>query len=761
MAIQIKYPSVNAVSVQLSASRGSPAKLFVTGGSAGGIPFSGRLIGSASEIAVGRNFTITEHIDNSIYLDQNNIILFRRGMPSRVINKCASIVVPQIIISGNASGASVRFRDVVRKFCVDRLAGVNTIGEEDWAESPCAGSQTRYSAKEALGIIGAPGGATYLCSYEGQYRSVLSSIYADMGCSYWWNFTGAGIGMICSAGGGNMGEKTGCNITSSINGSTMDGTRSHGSFTYAKEPNEEIRTANFQRTDWYRFTSTAYRGIIYPTYKEILRSIWGGIDAYQDLAAGTPPTSDYINGGAMYLIDIEEDDLLTAFHQKFSWDPNKTVNQNWSKILGLPELRTDAWGNIESADDVAAGSCFLVRKCPPKFFRSTQLEIFYPHESISTNFLKIAGGSESSFLKVQKTEITSAPAASLRGYDICGATPNDLLGNTAIGTWRSAQLWSPDDAEEGITDFSNSTLNLNLQEALADCVIGVNAEPWAWLEGIQIAKYLGDSDLKSKQETWNKYIEGDMEGTLRFHLKRGWSVVWVRPPRLSVSISPTLGVNCNDLQSVAGYVDASSVLEPPQMNVEIDELSGVCTSVIQEWIDEYGIIGDEDVNADDDYKPGLLSAVADGIVLKCGNASKIVIFPSFSPLQIVSRISTSFGVQAKLSEGKIGTGRWVGQGSLSSSNSLQHTISVTDITADNAGGVVNIPNNSGGGSIGYSKYTATDFCCPIDGLLESFNATIGTEGVSVSYSYRGVNPSPGISQIKVNNKTLSRGFVTV
>jgi hypothetical protein len=763
MAIQIRYPSINAVSVQLSASRGSPAKLFVTGGSAGGIPFSGRQIGSGSEIGIGRNFTITEYIDNSVYLDQNNIILFRRGMPSRPVTACADVTLPQVIIQGNSSGASVTFQDVLVRICVERLAGTDTLGVEDWAESPCAGSQARYPASNALSIIGAPGGGSFLCSYEGQYRSVLASIYADMGCAYWWNFASGGIGKICSAGGGDRGIQVGCDITSSVSGSTLDGTRSHGSFTYARSPTEEIRSTNFTKTDWETFEVSAYKGLIYPTYDEILRSIWGGIDAYNDIAYGIPPSTDYINSTLIGLPELNSDDLITAFQQKFSWDPSKSPSKNWSKILGLPDIRFDVWGGVQSGDEVTAGTCFLARKAPPKFFRKTQLELFYPYKKVSRSYKDKQSSNIS--LKVKNTTITVVPEAVARGFDACGTTTEDIIGDASYGLWRSGQLWSRDDAEEGITDFSNSILNLNLQESIADCVVAVNFEPWLWLEAIKISRYIeSTADPITQSSIFNDYLEGEMAGTLRYLQKRGWSIVWVRPPRFAVDINGITDINCNDLQSVAGYISPNDITQDPKpiedQNNEGADAEGTCTSEVQRWLDAYGTIGEEDVQANRDYKPGLLSAVARGVTIACGNASKSVIFPSEHGIRVVAKIVSSFEVTARLNAGSVGQGGWASAGSMSGS-SLQHTVSVTDVTADNAGGVTNIPNNSGGGVIGYSKYNAIDFCCPIDGFLESLSASIGPEGVSVSYAYRGLSPAPGITQVRQNNKTISRGSVTV
>lgn len=763
MAIQIQYPAIDAVSVQLSASRGSPAKLIVTGGSSGriGVPFAGKTIGSGSEIAVGRDFTITEHIDNSIYLDQNNIILFRRGMPSVKIVKCMNIVVPQVIISGNAFGASVTFRDITRTFCVDRLRGIDTIGEEDWAENPCAGSQTRYPALQALAIIGAPSSGNFLCSYEGQYRSVLSSIYSDMGCAYWWNFAGGGIGMVCGSGGGDYGPKSGCNIISSVNGSTLEGSRTHSSFVYMRSQAEELRNTSFTRTNWGTFSSSPKYGVLYPTNREILRSIWGGIDAYDDLVAGVPPSSDYINGGIMSLPDISEDKIISEFQSKFGWNPNKSTEENWSRILGIPDIRSDAWGNITNGDDVSAGLCFLVRKTPPKFNRTTALELYYPYDGLSSASLASASIS-SSALRIVNTSVVVTPQASYRGYDTaCKSTPDDITGNTGMGYWRSAQLWSPDDAEEGIEDFSNSKLSLNLQEALADCVINVSSEPWLWLEGVKISRSVGSDDPASKKDIMDEYNKGNMEGTLRYNIKRGWSIVWIRPPRLAVTFDKITGINCSDLQSVAGYVNPNEIVVSPAQITSENGLSGTCGGPIKEWMEDYGVIGDKDLEADQEYKPGLEHAMADGIELSCGDSSKIVYFPSMSDLHGVVKVTSSFAAQAGLGD-NIGAGYgWLAIGNRSSKEGLQHTISITDVTPDNGAGLINIPNNIGGGSIGYSKYTATDFCCPIDGMLESLSASIGQDGISVSYSYRGLSPMPGMTQVRVANKALSRGSTTI
>lgn len=765
MAIQIQYPFINAISLSLSTSRGSPARLYAVGGPGNGVPFDGSLIGTGAELAVGRNFTISEYIDSSIYLDQNNIILFRRGMPSKIIKKQKDVVVPVVRISGNARSAKVLFYDKKIKITVERLKGTDTLGEEDWSDSPCSGSQTRYLADDALNIIGAPGAGDYWCSYEGQYRSVLSSIYSDIGCTYWWNFATGGLGKICTSSGGNNGLAQGCNIISSVSGTTKEGTRTHSSFTYEREQIEEIRSISFSKTFKSSFSVSPYKGVIYPSFSEIRKSLWDGISTYDNLSAGYAPP-EYIDYGTISLPGFYSADMVKVFQSKFNWNLSKSNNENWSRILGLPDLRTDSWGNVSDADDISAGILKLVRSAPPRSYRRTLLELFYPYNELTVQYPTSVSRNTYS-LKVKNTTLTVSPNPSARGYNTqCGSSPEDLLSdgiNNPMGLWRGVQIYSPDDAEEGITDFSNAGLSLQLQESIADCVYQVNTEPFLFYETIGMSQASKRGSIGA--EEYEAYMAGDKAGTLRYMFKRGYAIIWIRPPRKSVNITSSgEETNCNDLSEVVGYTDPNIVVTqsaPKETSSGDDSLSSVCDSAVQSWIEDYGVSGEEDEGANVEILTGLLHANGEAFTLSAGGESKKYIMPSFAKYNIARALSTQYEFQVKIDAGNIGKGNWVSKGN-TGGDGINHTVSVTDVTDDGDGDFKSVPNSStSSSSIGYSKYTATDFCCPIDGLLESLNANIGPDGVTVSYSYRGLSPMPGVSQTKTTTKGISRGFVQV
>lgn len=756
MAIQIQYPFINAVSVSMSISRGAPSKLFVVGGEASGFPFFGKKIGSGVEVGVGRNFAISEYIDNSVYLDQNNIILFRRGMPYTPVIKTKEVVVPIITITGSGVGATVQFRDVIVKSQVERMKGVDTLGEEDWADSPCQGSQVRYSANKALGIIGAPTIGQYFCSYEGQYRAVLSSIYADVGCVYWWNFTVGGLGKICASGGGDYGTREGCNIISSVSGKTEEGSRSHSSFTYQSAPTEEIRSVSFTKVQNSWFTTQALVSVKFPTFQQMRRMIWPSIDDYDDLSNGLPPRSQYLAISTLNLPRPNGDEETNAFNKKFPWDYDKSAEENWAHILNFPTLRKDTWGSIlEGSEDIGNGILYLVKNVTNRKSDLTSMEIFYPYDDITVQYPTSYDSNANSLKVIQVTEEIS-PSASARGYNFeCGTSTEDMTGEPKRGLWRSGQI---DEKRNIGSEEEEEALGKELQEALSDCVLSVNAAPFQYMEELTYQR-------TSDNSTYKSYLEGKIPNTWPFLLARGFSIIWVRPPRRSVFVGATGGrsINCNDLREVIDYVDPNILaVSSPKLKEQGNnvKLAGVCDSGIQEWLDKYGVLGGGD-NQSEVSSPGLLHAMGDDWQLKCGGYSKRFVMPTRSSYKVNRTLTVRYQVQAKMNAGGIGEGVWVNKGD-TRGGGLNHTVSVSDMSELKDGGdYASMMGSVGASSVGYAKYVATDFCCPINGMLESLSANIGPDGVSVAYSYRGLAPTPRITQISTHLKGQFRGSVTV
>ena len=292
MAIQIRSigANQNAVSVSLSASVGSsPAKLTVVTlsnisnvlsqslrgvTSVCGISFVGQLVSYSTRYEQGKNLLTSEYIDNSITLDQNCIVLFRRGLGGRPFVISKTVTVPSVNVIYNNGQVSFEFGSRNLPVSVQRFGGSSAggLGNEEWTSNPCESSNVTYVATQALAIIGAPspqGAAQMKCSYEGTYRSVLSSIYSDLGVGYWWDWSGGGIQVI----NGSVDFKVptqGCGILSSESGATREGVSSQSSWSFVRWPGLKTSegTASITNNDYFKVSPQEHPN--YPTDNQIL-----------------------------------------------------------------------------------------------------------------------------------------------------------------------------------------------------------------------------------------------------------------------------------------------------------------------------------------------------------------------------------------------------------------------------------------------------------------------------------------------------------
>jgi|694.fasta_scaffold00638_33 hypothetical protein len=768
MAIQVKNPFIGAISISLSTSRSSPSKCTVIGGSGAiGVPFAGRAVGSGVEIGVGKNFTITEYLDNSIYLDQNNIILFRRGMPSRPINVTKSIRVPRLSVSGGTGGASVSFYDELRDIAVERRAGSGNgiLGSEGWADNPCAGSAVRYAANQATNMIGAPSVGYFLVSYEGQYRSVLSSIYGDAGYSFWWNFTSAGIALIQGSptGGAKGLPRTGCNIISSAYGETKEGTRSHTSFTYQNGLSEQIRSSSFSRRSFHNFTVSPINGVLWPSDEELNNQFTGGAWYKYQALLGNRSLAEF----GLYVVGSLSlpSPSSKEWRQSVGWNDDIGPISNWNNILNIPKQRVSLLTNqtIPTNWNFTDGAIMLVKAHSPFTNRVTQTEFYYPHRSVSYQGRLGAGPvgqagaapandfstSTSATMSIVDFSYQTQPHASARGRNPCQQDPEYLTGWSRTGHWRGVTFWSPDDAEEGISDNSNYWFGLACQEAIADCVQPLSTKAWIALEELNNPKM-----DKEKPPS----------GTLSYLVKWGYQVVWVKRPNDNININWSRGwVNCNDLAEVSGYKSPNDLANDPISRRPTIYFKGVCSSPI-ERIQEQDQEALQDPLIDaKNVEPGLRHAIANGCVITCNGYTKRFVAPTRAPYIVTGELSVNYDIRAKTNAGKIGAGNaFLQAGSLSSTGgSLAHTVSVTDVTPPDDGSPINVPSSHGGGSIGWAKYTAIDFCCPINSFLETLSTTLSSEGFTATYSYRDISPITPILQRFAHPKINNAGSVTI
>jgi len=771
MAIQVKNPFIGAISISLSTSRTSPSKCTVIGGSGAiGVPFAGQAVGGGVEIGVGKNFSITEYLDNSVYLDQNNIILFRRGMPSREIYVTKAIRVPRLSVSGGTGGASVRFYDELRDITVERRAGtgIGILGSEGWADNPCAGSAVRYGANEATSMIGAPSVGNFLVSYEGQYRSVLSSIYGDAGYSFWWNFTSAGIALIqgTPTGGAKGLPKTGCNIISSAYGETKEGTRSHTSLTYQNGLSEQIRSTSFSRRSFHSFSVSPINGVLWPSEEELNNQFTGGVWYKYQALRGSRSLREF----GLYVVGSlalpkPSRDLTKEWRQAVSWNDDLSQEENWNNILGIPKKRVSLLTNqtIPVNWSYLDGDIMLVKAHPPFTNRVTQTEFYYPHRSVSYQGRLGAGPvgeagtspigdfttSTSASLSIVDFSYQTQPHASARGANPCQQDPEYLTGRARTGHWRGVSFWSPDDAEEGIRDNSDFWFGLACQEAIADCYQALNTAAWTQLEALLNPK-MDKNDPPS--------------GTISNLIKWGYQVVWVKPPNDNISINWSAGwVNCNDLGDVSGYKSPNDLTNEPISRRPTIYFKGSCRSPVEEIQErDQEELQDPMIDAKN-IEPGLIHAIANGCVITCNGYSKRFVAPSRAPYIVTGELSVNYDIRSKVNAGQIGAGNeFLQSGPLrSTGGSLTHTVSVTDVTPPDDGSPINVPSSHGGGKIGWAKYTAIDFCCPITSFLETLSATLSSEGFTATYSYRDISPITPILQRFAHPKVSNVGSVTI
>ena len=241
--------------------------------------------------------------------------------------------------------------------------------------------------------------------------------------------------------------------------------------------------------------------------------------------------------------------------------------------------------------------------------------------------------------------------------------------------------------------------------------------------------------------------------------RAGWVPIACRGPNWAISREPVDNViNCNDLGSVAGYVNPNEIIES-SLGEQDDPPDAAARASCKDMVQaQCGDTVDNRIESDKELNAGLLSASANGVKFTIGSTSKTFIFPSLSPLRVVETCVNDYDLVLFEDGGEVGAGKG-GKPDLSArGNTLSHTCSCIaldkDGTGEGLGGV-------GGGSIGYSKYMATDFCCPIDGTLESFSANIGDGNVAFSYSYRDLPAIPPKVFYKSTNSNSKKTNATI
>lgn len=750
MAINIRSIGANQgiISVSLSASvTDSPAKLSITtlakGQIAGGgefkstfnskatvlnfngITFAGSMVAYNRHYEQGKNLITYQYIDNSIYLDQNSIILFRRGLPSRKTTVGKTLRITRLRVSVGAGGVTFNLVSTDEYYAVERFEGLGAggLGREKFTTNPCDQSDVDYDANEALNIIGAPNVSNIgRVSYEGSYRTVLASIYNDAGSYYWWDWRYASAKNAIKKFNGSISipeddlPKEGCGILSVDEGWTREGTYTLSSWRFERDKSYEAidGSASTVVHDYFDVSP-----ITHPNFPSSLDVLFENIPAYRTAYAVWTNDFSLVGLKSYGVINIpgtpsgEEKEIL---YYKYNFNFKKTLRQNILENLGVGE----------------GGSFYLVKdleniQSPPK-----NMEFFYPY--IAINDTNRFGSLKDGSLTIKRVEYS--PATTRRGLNPLSGTWEDQAGLVRYGLWRSVSIWI-----EGNTDSSN------FDEAVQDCFVGVshdifcslydNTNGYTWIE-------LGEEEEKQVVTP----------GSLRDLIENeGFRIIYVRYPKegmlpLEAEGQPGSYINFNDTPDTVGYVDPNTISNEDkekqleEIAEEDKEFNNPCKSVISDF--------DDDASYDDTENaplPGLLSHRANANSVSCNGQTVVLVWPSPSKYRVVRRVTAQYS--KTIAAGSTApSNTWSKSGGISST-ALSHTVNITDITpADTDIDEEAYSAESGGSATALKTFSATcdGFYLPIVPTLESLTATVDSAGLLVSYSYKDIPFKPKLER---------------
>jgi hypothetical protein len=759
MAINIKSIGANKdiISVSLSASvTDAPAKMSITvldygtgpGGTSyvapsfgstilnfNGITFAGSLLSVSSNKEQGKKYTTYQYIDGSIYLDQNCIVLYRRGLPgaSRV-NVCKKIRVNRLRTTVGRNGVSFSIQQKDESYCVKRYSGKSAegLGTEDFTINPCQQSDVKYDPNEALAIIGAPGVSSgdLEVSYEGSYRSVLSSIYNDFGLYFWWDWRYTQPSKALKSFSGSIKIPTtlpdsGCGVLSSTRGWTREGTYTSSTWVLARQTEYSNTTGSASIIKHDAFSVAPLLQWRYPSARWWL---------YMNIqAAKIADAVNYRNFGLLGMIDYGTLSVPGAsfgsdgsigkwewLYKKFNFNWNLDLRSNLLNALNLPGGGYFALvGNIDNFKD-------------PEFNQ----ELFYPYPYL--NSTKRNGSLASGSLKIVSTEYD--PPMVRRGLNPLSDTFEDRSGTVRFGHWRSVSAWVDGEDED----------MLAFDKAVQHCFSQVSAD-------IFIAIFDEDNG-------YNFINEGGQEvavpapGSLRESIEiDGLQIIYVQRPYLS--IFPYQGglKHWGDYTETAGYQDPNSFEEYYNQErialekaaEEDDEFDDPCESIITEYDDETEY---DDTDDPSRPKPGLTGYGSSGYFVSARGGGSFVVLPSWSALQVVRKTSAQY--TEVLEQGNTNPSNvWIRSGGISSS-ALSHTVNIIDISP----GTYDVNEKkyaaeAGGSDTPLQTYSATcdGFFLPVVPTLQSMTATVDSGGLFVSYSYKDIPFKPKLDKYVVSS----------
>lgn len=767
MAIQIRSIGANrdAVSISLSASVSeSPAKLTIVTlsgdtissassaasiSSTAGIAFNGQLVSYSNRYEQGKYLSTKEYIDNSINLDQKCIVLFRRGLggSARIVTK--TVRVPFASVSYRNGSVTFSFGSKDINLSVQRLGGNSAagLGFEEWSSNPCDSSNVTYPASQALSIIGAPGvfgASTMQCSYEGTYRSVLSSIYSDLGVGYWWDWRGGGIRVIDGSIGFSV-PTQGCGILSAENGATRMGVVSQSSWAFSRWPGLKTSQGTGTITTNNYFEVSPEKHPNYPTDDEILEQACPALRTYNSLINRNFRDLGY---DVLAKLDISTSTLPPLFQKwlkdKFNFSESKTLKQSLYEFL-----------NIEGN-----GQFYLAMPLKSNTTADEKefvLEMFYKYDDNNNN--NYSSGNE---FKFQRLETSYNPEISQRGKNKYGNTYEDENNIVRKGHWRSVQYFIGGDTDA--TDF-------NL--AVEDCIKQVSHDV--------ICDIFDSKDLPSFSETVEEKpisinsINSNSFGTVSEYLSPGQKlrnqienqgkvIIFVKSPRFNISVARGgTKENPNDIRETYDYEDPNNIPESPP-SPEKPELEDPCEDIIPNLSNpNLNLELNDGIIDGPKLTPGLENAFGQSYEISCNGKKIEIILPSESRLKVVRTIRAEY-FAATRSGVKDATNTWFKAGGISSNYGLSHSVAITDITPDENEVISSytIPSALGGAGVKWLKTAQAEcdgFFLPIIPGLESLSATLDSRGLRVSYSYKEIPAKPkpirGLNSIARSNTSIT------
>jgi len=651
MAIKLKAASDlgNIISISVTASAStSPAQLsvrYLTNQSSsvpqlgtnvntfnfGGITFNGVLISQSSHREQGANYLVREWMDNSVELDQNCIVLYRAGLTSPATNITdRTFSIPTINITRTNDGSyNYSYSSTAWTSSTARLSSTNSqiLGAESYSPLSCTRSEVYYNPNDALDLMEAPNVTDngFKVSYEGTYRSVLSSIYGDFGCTFWWNWTNDNIEKIdvSSGPGGGIADwgfddaaalDNNCRIFSYDIGATRVGvsTRSNwhvyrNTWDYPEEDNTSSSNANFRQfvnsynsgsstygsggpsqavteddgTVTYRlppyvfiettrniksyssFSVSPVKGPNYPSITTAAYNHVEGLRLYDALASGTLSIAGY---GVIGSYTLPPADVFN--------NPNVglwLVEQGFDRGLSFL-AQIYAYLGIDSSYTI-----LLAFELDGSANSSGSYELYYPFNSVSYT----TGTSSQWYFRSER--VTYTPEATARGFDSCDSTQD--RSNPRIGLWRQ-----PSDTVYGNTQssaFANATSGCLIQIQQVDMLVDL------WRIGIEFGKpsntYTSGGNYSQNQHgggggvtsrsggvtSFSKSVSITNPEELAYWLENGLVIIAVRGVNSTINVNTGgTGVNCGDRSDTVGFVSGNElVLRTPNNQPQIIEFT--------------------------------------------------------------------------------------------------------------------------------------------------------------------------------------------